>query len=81
MLHLSLGVPRDMFHGPVELEIAHLFIPSLGLPEPLHFWQPDLSAHCLDVLWWCSSWACEHLHDVYAHHDVDVFSKYISCNL
>lgn len=78
MLHLSLGVPRDMLHGFIELEIAHLLIPSSGPLELLHFWQPDLFAHCLDVLWWCSSWACECLHDVYAHHDVDVLSKYIS---
>lgn len=62
MLHFSLDVP--MVYGPTELQVAHPYVPSLGLSEPLQFLQPGLPARCFDVLQWHSSWACEHLRDV-----------------
>lgn len=70
VLHLSLAVPGDMFHWPIELEIAHLFIPA-----HVHlscFISGSQILHSLDVLWWCISWTYEYLYDVHAHHDVHI---------
>lgn len=75
MLHHSLDVPGDMFHGPIELEMAHLFI-----PVHVHmscFISGSLIFHLLDILWWCSSWTCEYLYDVHAHHDVHMHVTFL----